>query len=268
MRGPTLLPLALLAGASVAPGRSAAQTGPQPNLVLTLAAGVVDGAALWTIPRQPFCPAYPGSTCTAPADTLRLAREQGSSITIGAAVSYFPGPSVGIQAEMAYFGLPLRDACVVLNASPTRLTEQLCASAQGASHSTGAISFVASALVRAAARHQLSPYLRGGVGLVAFDHSTIELVGADTTGQAFQILRDESPQRLALSVVAGAGLTLALGRAYQFRFEARDAVARFERVTDAADALLVPPTGTRFFHHFVFTMGVDVVLEQKRGRRY
>ena len=268
MRGPTLLPLALLAGASVAPGRSAAQTGPQPNLVLTLAASVVDGAALWTIPRQPFCPAYPGGTCTAPADTLRLAREQGSSITIGAAVSYFPGPSVGIQAEMAYLGLPLRDACVVLNASATRLTEQLCASMQGASHSTGAISFVASALVRAAARHQLSPYLRGGVGLVAFDHSTIELVGADTTGQAFQILVDESPQRLALSFVAGAGLTMALGRAYQFRFEARDAVARFERVTDAADALLVPPTGTRFFHHFVFTMGVDVVLEQKRGRRY
>src|SRR5205809_1518467 len=225
--------------------QAAAQTGPQPNLVLTLAAGVVDGAALWTIPRQPFCPVYSGGTCNAPADTLRLAREQGSSITIGAAVSYFPGPSVGIQAEMAYLGLPLRDACVVLNASPTRLTEQLCASMQGASHSTGAISFVASALVRAAARHPPSPYLRGGVGLVAFDHSTIELVGADTTGQAFQILRDESPQRLALSVVAGAGLTLALGRAYQFRFEARDAVARFERVTDAADALLVPRTGTR-----------------------
>src|SRR5207249_9142551 len=54
-------------------------------------------------------------------------------------LSYFPGPSVGIQAEMAYFGLPLRDACVVLNASPTRLTEQLCASAQGASHSTSAL---------------------------------------------------------------------------------------------------------------------------------
>jgi len=61
---------------------------------------------------------------------------------------------------------------------------------------------------------------------------------------------------------------MALGRAYQFRFEARDAVARFEQVTGAADALLLPPTGTRFFHHFVFTMGLDVVLEQKRGRRY
>src|SRR6266516_4188890 len=243
MRGPRLLLLALLAGASVAPARSAAQTGPQPNLVLTLAAGVVDGAALWTIPRQPFCPVYSGGTCNAPADTLRLAREQGSSITIGAAVSYFPGPSVGIQAEMAYLGLPLRDACALLNSSPppTTQSQQLCANMQGASHSTGAISFVASALVRAAARHQLSPY---------------------------QVLVDDSPQRLALSFVAGAGFTVALGPAYQFRFEARDAIARFERVTGASDASLLPPTGTKFFHHFVLTMGLDVVLEQKRGRRY
>ena len=269
MRRPRLLLLALLAGTPVAPGRSAAQTGPQPNLVLTLAAGVVDGTALWTIPRQPFCPVYSGS-CAAPADTFRLAREQGSSITIGAAVSYFPGPNVGIQAEMAYLGLPLRDACALLNSSPppTSQSRQLCANAQGASHSTGAISFVASALVRAAARHQLSPYLRGGVGLVAFDHSTIELVGADSADNSYQVLVDDSPQRLALSFVAGAGFTVALGPAYQFRFEARDAIARFERVTGASDASLLPPTGTKFFHHFVFTMGLDVVLEQKRGRRY
>ena len=250
--------------------QAAAQTGPQPNLVLTLAAGVVEGAALWTIPRQPFCPVYSGGTCNAPADTLRLAREQGSSITIGAAVSYFPGPSVGIQAEMAYLGLPLRDACALLNSSPPPTTQsrQLCANMQGASHSTGAISFVASALVRAAARHQLSPYLRGGVGLVAFDHSTIELVGADSADNSYQVLVDDSPQRLALSFVAGAGFTVALGPAYQFRFEARDAIARFERVTGASDASLLPPTGTKFFHHFVLTMGLDVVLEQKRGRRY
>ncbi len=260
--------LALLAGVFSGPGRAAAQTGPQPRLVLTLGAGVVDGGTLWQIPEQPFCPVYSGGGCAAPADTLRLAREHGSSITVGAAVSYFPSPHVGIQAEMAYLGWPLRDACATLNASPSQESRQLCADLQGASHSTGAILFLAGAVARAAPRHQLSPYLRGGVGLVAFDHSTIELSSADSASNAYQILVDDSPRRLALSFVAGGGLTVALGRAYQFRFEARDVVAGFERVTGAANPRLVPPTRTKFFHRFALTLGLDVVLEQKRGRRY
>ncbi len=264
---PVLLLLGLLAGVP-APGRAAVQVGPRPTLVLTLVAGVADGAGLWTVPRQPFCPVYSSGSCAAPSDTLRLAREQSSSITIGAAVSYFPGPSVGIQAEMAYLGLPLRDACAVLNLSPSQPSRQLCANMQGASHSTGAISFAASALVRGAPRGQLSPYLRGGVGLVTFDHSPIELVGVDSAANSYQVFIDDSPQRIAVSFIAGAGFTMALGSAYRFRLEARDAMTRFQRVTGASDASLVPPTGARFFHHFVLTMGLDVVLEQKRGRRY
>jgi len=266
-RRPTVLALVCLA--AVLPRQATAQTGSQPNLVLTLAAGVADGAGLWTVPRQPFCPVYSGGSCAGPSDTLRLAREQSSSITIGAAVSYFPGPSVGIQAEMAYLGLPLSDACTVLNASPSQQSRQLCANMQGASHSTGAISFAASALVRAASRSQLSPYLRGGVGLVTFDHSPIELVGVDSAGpNSYQVYIDDSPQRIALSFVAGAGFTVALGPAYRFRLEARDAITRFQRVTGPSDASLVPPTAAKFFHHFVLTMGLDVVLEQKRERRY
>src|SRR5207249_8829777 len=103
-------------------GRAAAQTGPQTNLVLTVAAGVVNGGSLWTIPRQPFCPAFNGS-CTAGYDTLRLARDMGSSIALRFAFSYFPGPVLGFQGEVAYLGLPLQDGCTVLNTTdktPTR----------------------------------------------------------------------------------------------------------------------------------------------------
>src|SRR3989442_738540 len=268
MRPAIAVTLALLLLVGGWPRRGAAQAGPQPNLVLTLAAGVADGTSLWTVPRQPFCPVYSGGSCAGPSDMLRLAREQSSSITIGAAVSYFPGRSVGIQAEMAYLGLPLRDACTVLHASPSQQSRQLCANMQGASHSTGAISFAASALVRAASRSQLSPYLRGGVGLVTFDHSPIELVGVDSAGpNSYQVYIDDSPQRIALSFVAGAGFTLALGPAYRFRLEARDAITRFQRVTGPSDASLVPPPGAKFFHHFVLTMGPDVVLEQRGERR-
>ena len=113
MRRPTRWLGLALAAATLPPwggGRAAAQTGPQTNLVLTVAAGVVNGGSLWTIPRQPFCPAFNGS-CTAGYDTLRLARDMGSSIALRFAFSYFPGPVLGFQGEVAYLGLPLQDGC-------------------------------------------------------------------------------------------------------------------------------------------------------------
>src|SRR5688572_8706093 len=86
---------------------SVAQVGPEPNLVLTLFGGAVTGGNIWTIERQPVC-LMP--SC-APYDTLRLARDLTSSITIGVAMSYFPTPKFGLQGEVAYLGLPLRDGC-------------------------------------------------------------------------------------------------------------------------------------------------------------
>ncbi len=265
---PHPVPLLLTVIAAVLPGGAAAQTGPQSNLVLTLSGGVVSGDNLWMIARQPFCPVFSGGCASGSPDTLRLARDMGSSITIGFAVSYFPGPAVGVQGEVTYLGLPLDDACAVLNGSPTRQSVQVCDDIAGRSQSTGAISFFGSVVVRATPRRFLSPYLRAGVGLVAFDHSTIDVAGTDSAFNTYQVVLDNSPRRLAASGLVGAGLTLRVGRAYQFRLEARDVLAGFERVTGPTDASLIPPTDTRLYHHFVLTMGVDVVLEQKRGRRY
>ena len=256
---------ALLAGAL--PWRAPAQTGPQANLLLTLGGGVVNGGNLWAIPRQPFCPVFSGGSC-AGEDTLRLARDMGSSITIAFAVSYFPGPTLGFQAEVAYLGLPLEDACTVLDAAPTTAGAQLCGDIAGRSQSTGAISFFAGAILRATPRRLVSPYVRAGVGLVTFDHSTIDMAGTDSSLNTYQVLLDNNPRRLAPSVQLGAGLTVRVGQGYQFRVEARDVMAAFERVTGPTDASLVPPTDTRLYHHFALSMGLDVVLEQKRGRRY
>ena len=272
MRRPTRWLGLALAAATLPPwggGRAAAQTGPQTNLVLTVAAGVVNGGSLWTIPRQPFCPAFNGS-CTAGYDTLRLARDMGSSIALRFAVSYFPGPILGFQGEIAYLGLPLQDGCTVLNTNPppTRKSVQICGNIAGLSQSTGAISFAGSVVVRATPRHFLSPYASAGVALVAFDHSTIEMAGGDSAGNTYQVVADNSPRRVAPSLQLGAGFTAKLGGAYQFRFEARDVLATFDRVTGPTDVTLVPPTETRWFHHFALTLGLDVVLEQKRGRRY
>ncbi|HEU5261207.1 MAG TPA: hypothetical protein VFU41_07260 [Gemmatimonadales bacterium] len=260
--------LALLATIAPPPARAAAQQGAEANLVLTLLGGVVGGADLWTIDRQAYCAVFSNGGCAAPYDTLGLARAMTSSLAIGAGMTYFPGPRFGFQAEIAYVGLPLNDDCRVLNASPTPPTPEVCADIRRASQTTGAVSFTASTLLRASPRGTLSPFVRGGLGLIVYNHSTIEVWGEDGTGAAYQVIRDDDPRRLAASLVLGVGATVALGSGYQLRLEGRDVIAGFERVTGSADNLGNPPVGTRYNHHFALSIGLDVVLERKRGRRY
>jgi hypothetical protein len=40
------------------------------------------------------------------------------------------------------------------------------------------------------------------------------------------------------------------------------------QATGVADALLVPPTGTKVVHSLGLLIKLDIVLEQRRGRRY
>jgi opacity protein-like surface antigen len=267
-----LLRLALAAGGQAVGAPAAAQSaggrGPAATLVLTIRGGVVTGGGLWTVGPQPFC-SQVGTACQPGAyDTLRLTRTLGASLVAGVGVSYFPSRTLGFQGEITYLGFSLDDGCTVLNGGASRETQQICGSIQGQSNTSGAISFFAGVLARAAAHRVLSPYLRAGVGLVAIDRSTVDVSGIDSTGQVFGVLIDDSPRELAFGAVLGAGLTFALGPGYQFRLEGQDVVSGLDRATGPAGASLRPPIASRAFHHFALTMGLDVVLEQKRGRRY
>ena len=68
-----------------------------------------------------------------------------------------------------------------------------------------------------------------------------------------------------------AGFTQPLGKdgGYQVRLEMRDVISSFERVTGQADpTTLIAPTEIKYYHHLALTLGLDVVLERQRGRRY
>jgi hypothetical protein len=125
--------------------------------------------------------------------------------------------------------------------------------------------------LRASTRRTISPYLRGSVGLVNQARSTIELTGAYVDGTGFHerlVIADPNPGHNSPMFGAAAGFTTPLGSGYQFRFEVRDAVVSLERVTGPANALATAPTASRYYHHFALILGLDVVLERKRGRRY
>jgi len=252
---------------------AAAQTGSQNNLVLTILGGAVTGHDLWVIDKQPLCVIGGGGACSTNYDTLRLSRVIGSSLALGVAATYFPWPHLGVHAEVSYLGLPSDASCSGLfyNADAENKNQQLCDDIQSQAGAGGAISVFAGVVLRASTRRTLSPYLRGSVGIVNQARSTTALNGAFADGAGFherQVIADPSPGRNSVMLGVAAGFTSPLGPGYQFRFEVRDAIVSLERLTGPVNGLGVGPVATRSYHHFALTLGLDVVLERKRGRRY
>jgi len=259
-----------LAPPSVAP----AQTGPEPTLILTLFGGATTGHTLWHTPRQPLCVFAANLQCSSQYDTLELTRDINPSIVFGASGVYFRSPHVGIEAEILFLGLPFDDTCRVVydNPDPNQTNEDVCLNVSAASLSTSAISFYGGVVFRASPRHAISPYLRAGFGIVTHSGGTIEMSGAfqDSSQNVFSrsIIEDPNPKSTSLSFKVGTGFTVRLSPGYQFRLEVSDAIIPLERVVGPANDRAIAPTATHTYHHLVLTMGLDVVLEKKRGRRY
>jgi hypothetical protein len=256
-----------------------AQTGDQPTLVFTLYAGTGIGHSLWRVGKQPLCllggsPSFP---CSGNYDTLALSRTVGSGLVGGLSATIFPRSHIGWQIDVGYSGMPLESGCTGLYfyADADHKNEQLCGSIAASQVASSAISVLASMIARAAPRGATSPFLRAGVGLTSMSRSAIPVEGefalsgpGGTQTFSRSVVVDNARAHISVSYLVGAGITAPLGPGYQFRLEARDILASVKRVTGPADALGLAPTSSKYYHHITLAMGLDVVLEKKRGRRY
>jgi hypothetical protein len=259
-------PFALLALLAVP---AAAQTSSRPSVVLTILAGAVTGHDLWSIPKQPLL-----VEGTANHDTLAMSRAIGASLILGASGTYFLTQNVGIHAELSYLGLPLDSSCRLLppkQADFEDKNQQICDNFQAEAGAGGAIAVFLGVTLRAGSERAFSPYVRGNVGLVNLGRSTVEVVGAYVAGvgpQERQIVRDPSPRHRSLMFGLAAGFTTPLSPGYQVRIEVRDIITTLDRLTGPANDLAAAPIGSRAYHHLGLALGLDIVLEKSRGRRY
>jgi len=272
MRSVSLVML-VLTGTLTVP--AAAQTGSESNLVLTIFGGTVTGHSLWTVGKQTL------TVLGNPTkyDTLDVSRSITSSLVLGAAATYFFSPHVGVHLEMSYLGLPIESRCTGVFFHPDssafadlHRNEQVCSDIQAQQADGGAIAIFGGVTVRAASRRTLSPYVRGNFGIVNESRSTIDVAGAfiDSDGllKVRQVIADQNPRHTSVMFGAAVGLTSPLGPGYQFRFELRDAIVSLDRLAGPANSLGVGPITSKAYHHISLTLGLDVVLERKRGRRY
>jgi hypothetical protein len=261
---------ALLVVLAAAP--AAGQTRPQPQLLLTIFGGVSSGARLWDIDRQPFARRDDPTK----VDSLRLSRTLQSALTLGASATIFPGPNLGLTAEIAYLGYDVDDGCTAIFLDPSVVnadeTEAICADVSRQGASAVALAFSAGLVYRVASRSFASPYVRVQGGITTRNTSTVAMQGRfllNNQPQARVVLDDPDGGAINPTAAFGLGVMIPFARGYQARFEIRDQLVMARYATGPAiGTLQVPPTGNKLVHSVALLFKLDIVLEQRRGRRY
>jgi hypothetical protein len=264
MHGRALIASAILLGASAIPAAGQG-TKDQARLVFTVSSGVVVGRHLWSINNEP-------AEFSIPADTFALTRRIRSTLSLGFGASYFPGEHLGWNVEGFLLGLGFEDGCRLAFSSGSADAATTCQSIQGANKTASAVTLTAGPVYRINSQSVISPYARANVGLVISNQSSIRTIGRFPTpdGTAERIVFDDDhDSRVAPALAIGAGFTAAVARGYQLRWELRDNIVGIQEVTSPTPhSDLVPPHKLVYKHLFSLTIGFDVVLERRRGRRY
>jgi hypothetical protein len=278
MRAPSSSGLAVLA-AALAVGPATAQQGQQPQLVLSVGFGVHTGHGLWTIDTQPLSVLGTGNPTA--YDSLRLVRTISPGLVAAFSATYFASNHVGIRGSLTYLDIGMENSCepvVPYLPDAQEANRQLCENLHGTVSGNSSIVVGGDVVLRAAPRGAVSPYLRGGIGYAFHSTGTLDVasVFVQASGQVAsrQVITDETPKAGSAALMFGAGVTRTLGTGYLLRLEVRDDVLSYEAATGPADGLgrleqpPPPRTETRWYHHWSLTLGLDVVLERRRARRY
>jgi hypothetical protein len=267
MRVRELASVSLLLGLAALPGSVHAQrTGDQARLIFTVSGGVVIGRDLWAVGPQAvnFFPT--------PADSFMLGRRIRSNIAVGFGGTYFPGEQLGVAVEGFLIGLGFEDSCRQVFSSGSAPAAETCRSIQGATKSASAVTLSAGPVFRVNSRKLISPYARANFGLIFSNQSSLRMLGEYPGAQGTQtvlVYDDDHETRVSPSLALGVGFTAAVGKGYMLRWEARDNIAGVQRVTGTTpQAGVIPPHELEYKHLFSMTIGFDVVLERRKGRRY
>lgn len=241
--------------------------GDESRLVVGIHAGYIGGADLWSVPSQPL---YGTEDFT---DQFRLDRAMRSNIAVNGQLHYYPSPNLGWTGELGYIGLGTRDRCTLLTGG-VGFNRLACASLDQKDRAASAVSASAGVIYRMNSRGDVQPYIRASLGLALVPRSTTSVTAFFTDpgtleDVAVPIYAEDGSRNAKPIVAAGFGLATSPRRGYQFRFEARIQGVQLG-VVDGASPInsLNPPISTRWLWLPTLTVGLDVVLEKRRGRRY
>ena len=234
----------------------------QATLVFTLAGTFSGSADLWTVQKQPV---FFGQA----ADTFALARKRSSGLGIFLAGIYFPKPNFGVAGEAFFLGGSFEDSCRHTYQAGSSNAVTLCNSLRSSSKSATSVVLSAGPVFRFNTRKTIKPYLRANVGLQIGGRSSVEMAGRVTPTLFNVVYEDLDARNLSIALAAAVGMTANIAPGYQLRWELRDNYVGMDRITGPTSRDgLSPDRELDFKHIWSFVLGVDIVLERRRGRRY
>jgi hypothetical protein len=244
---------------------AAQRTGDQARLVFTISGAFIGSKGLWSVPDQRVA-----------VDELptNLAINRSATSTFGASLgaTYYPEGPIGFTGEAFLLGLGYDDACRVTSTGAISLrVMEVCEDIDRQEKSAAAVSVSVGSIFRLASREFVSPFFRAGLGVLFSNQSSILTQGVSISngGALLVIYDDEVRSRVRPTIQLGVGATMVLSRGYHLRWEVRDNIVGVEEITSAVQNVgAVPPHETSFEHVWSVLIGLDVILERQRGRRY
>ena len=245
---------------------SAAQrTGDQARLVFTINGAYIGSKGLWSVPDQLVA-----------IDELptnhRLNRSASSTFGAALGATYYPKDKLGLTAEAFLLGLGYDDGCRVTTPGESRCASlEVCEDIDEQDKS-------AAAVVRLGGRHLPLRQPRVHLALPSSGRrDPVRQPELDPDAgrehqqrrRAARHLRRRRADPGAPGIELGVGATMVLSRGYHLRWEVRDNIVGVEEVTGPVTTVgAVPPHETNFEHVWSVLIGLDVILERERGRRY
>lgn len=255
--------LAAVAALVAAPLPAAAQrTGDQARIIFTVSGAYIQGRGLWSVASQPVQePPF--------VDNFALSRSIKPTFGAGFSGAYFAGEHVGLTADFFLLGLGYDDSCRIIGTPQTTRNVQVCNDIDEQEKSAAAVTVSAGANFRLFSREFISPFARANVGLLFSNQSSVLTQGVSNEGVLLTVFEDEKRTRVSPSLALGVGATMPITRSYHLRWEVRDNIVGIEAVTGpTTQPRFEPPHERRYKHMFSVLIGIDVVLERSRGRRY
>lgn len=257
---------------ALAPRAGRSQSVQEPSLVLSIQLGFNTGSELWRIDRQEAL-----VFGTAETDTVALTRRLRTGLTAVLGATYFRSPHIGFTIEAGFFGIGGESRCQPVGTFKPQsdVNELLCTAVQGRHLPTNAVSLQGGVAWRSGMR-AAAPYVRAGLGVAFLGTSFVETSGSiasSTCGNQVPCQRyfvvDQDRRELRLAGSLAAGVTLALGAGYRFRCEVRDFIISLPTPSGpASPSGLIPPMGATIKHVPTVSVGLDVILERRKARRY
>lgn len=245
---------------------AAQATRDRPTLIFTISGAYLGGIGLWNVPDQPVDDASAGVL----TDHFNLGRSVKRTFGAGLSGTYYRGAHLGLSGEAFLMGLGYSDHCRLAEPVQSELNLERCESIEGRDRSAAAVTLSTGIVYRVAADDFASPFVRLAGGILINSQSPLLMVGETRNGAELVIYNDDhTGTRIRPAFAVGAGASMAVGRGYQVRWEVRDNIVGISRVTGTTDFRGgVPPHETAYKHIFSASIGIDIILEKRHGRRY